>query len=135
MRRLVMGARVARLTTIDPDGRPNVVPLVFAIDGERLYSSIDDKPKRTPQVRRLANIRANPDKVAVLIDHYDEDWPSVWWVRLRGAGRVIEAGPERDRALALLRERYPQYEDMPPQGPVLAVEVSEWRGWSWRPLE
>jgi PPOX class probable F420-dependent enzyme len=135
MRRLVTGARVAHLATIDPDGRPNLVPLVFALHGETVYSSIDDKPKRTPQLRRLANIRANPDKVAVLIDHYEEEWPGVWWVRLRGAGRVIEAGPERDRALALLRERYPQYEEMPPQGAVLAVDVTEWRGWSWRPLQ
>ena len=135
MRRLVAGARVARMATIDPDGRPHVVPLVFALDGETLYSSIDDKPKRTPRLRRLANLRANPDLVTVLVDHYEEAWPEVWWVRLRGTGRVVEEGPERDRGLALLAERYPQYRDMPPQGAVIALDITEWRGWSWRPLQ
>jgi PPOX class probable F420-dependent enzyme len=135
MRRLVAGARVARMATVDPDGRPNMVPVVFAIHGDTLYSSIDDKPKQTRQVRRLDNIRANPDKLTVLIDHYEESWPEVWWVRLRGGGRVIEEGPERERALALLAERYPQYEDMPPQGAVIAVDIAEWRGWSWRSLQ
>lgn len=135
MRRLVAGARVARMATIDPDGRPHLVPLVFALDGETLYSSIDDKPKRTPRLRRLANLRANPDLVTVLVDHYVEEWPEVWWVRLRGTGRVLEEGPERDRGLALLAERYPQYRDMPPQGAVIALDITEWRGWSWRPLQ
>jgi PPOX class probable F420-dependent enzyme len=135
MRRLADGARVARMATIDPDGRPNTVPVVFALDGDTLYSSIDDKPKRTLQVRRLDNIKRNPDKVAVLIDHYEEDWPEVWWVRLRGSARVIEDGPERDRALELLARRYTQYDEMPPQGAVIAVDVTEWRGWSWRPLQ
>ena len=135
MRRLVAGARVARMATIDPDGRPHLVPLVFALDGETLYSSIDDKPKRTPRLRRLANLRANPDLVTVLVDHYEEVWPEVWWVRLRGTGRVVEEGPERDRGLALLAERYPQYRDMPPQGAVIALDITEWRGWSWRPLQ
>lgn len=135
MRRLVADARVARMATIDPDGRPHLVPLVFALEGETLYSSIDDKPKRTMRVRRLANLRANPDRVTVLVDHYEEAWPEVWWVRLRGTGRVLEEGPERDRGLALLAQRYPQYRDMPPQGAVIALDITEWRGWSWRPLQ
>jgi PPOX class probable F420-dependent enzyme len=135
MRRLVTGSRVARMATIDPDGRPHVVPLVFALDGDTLYSSIDDKPKATPRVRRLTNIRANPDRVTVLIDHYEDDWPAVWWVRLRGTGRILEDAPERERGLELLSEKYPQYRDMPPQGAVIVLDVTEWRGWSWRPLQ
>lgn len=135
MRRLVTGSRVARMATIDPDGRPHIVPLVFALDGDTLYSSIDDKPKDTPRVRRLTNIRANPERVTVLIDHYEDDWPAVWWVRLRGTGRVLEDGQERDRGLALLAEKYPQYRDLPPQGAVIALDVTEWRGWSWRPIQ
>jgi PPOX class probable F420-dependent enzyme len=135
MRRQVAGARVARLATVDTDGRPHLVPLVFALDGDTLYSPIDDKPKGTPRVRRLDNIRANPDRVTVLVDHYEEDWPRVWWVRLRGNGRILEEGPERERGLGLLREKYPQYRDMPPQGAVIALDVTEWRGWSWRPIE
>lgn len=135
MRRLVTGSRVARMATIDPDGRPHIVPLVFALDGDTLYSSIDDKPKDTPRVRRLTNIRANPERVTALIDHYEDDWPAVWWVRLRGTGRVLEDGQERDRGLALLAEKYPQYRDLPPQGAVIALDVTEWRGWSWRPIQ
>ncbi len=135
MRRLVADARVARMATIDPDGRPHLVPLVFALDGEILYSSIDEKPKRTPRVRRLANIRANPDRVTVLVDHYEEEWPQLWWVRLRGTGRVLEEGPERDRGIGLLVEKYPQCRDSLPRGAVIALDVTEWRGWSWRPLQ
>ena len=135
MRRLVAGSRVARMATIDPDGRPHVVPLVFAIDGDTVYSSVDDKPKKTLQVRRLGNIRANPDRVTILVDHYEDDWPAVWWVRLRGTGRVLDDGAERERGLRLLSDKYPQYRDMPPQGAVIALDVIEWRGWSWRPLQ
>lgn len=135
MRRLVSESRVARMATIEPGGRPHLVPLVFALDGDVLYSAIDDKPKGTPRVRRLGNILANPDRVTVLVDHYEEDWPAVWWVRLRGTGRILEDGPERDRGLRLLFDKYHQYRDMPPQGAVIALDVTEWRGWSWRPLQ
>jgi PPOX class probable F420-dependent enzyme len=135
MRRLVASARSARVATIDPDGRPNLVPIVFVLEGDTLYSSVDAKPKESPELRRLANVRARPAGIAVLIDHYEEDWPELWWVRLRGRARVLTDGSERDRALELLVEKYPRYRDMPPQGDVLAVDVAEWRGWSWRSLE
>jgi PPOX class probable F420-dependent enzyme len=135
MRRLVADARSARVATIDPDGRPHLVPVVFVVDGDTLYSSVDAKPKRTPELRRLANLRAAPEGVAFLIDHYEEDWPQVWWVRLRGRGRVIEEGPERDRAHRLLVDKYPQYRDMDPLGDVVALDITEWRGWAWRPVQ
>jgi PPOX class probable F420-dependent enzyme len=135
MRRLVAGARSARVATIDPDGRPNQVPVVFVVDGDTLYSSVDAKPKSSPELRRLANLRATPEGVSFLIDHYDEDWPQVWWVRLRGRGRVIEEGQERDRAHRLLVEKYPQYREMDPLGDVVALDINEWRGWSWRPVQ
>lgn len=134
MRRLVAEARVARLATLDPDGSPNLVPFVFALDGDTLYSSVDEKPKRTRRLRRLENIRRNP-QVTVLVDHYEEEWRRLWWVRLRGRGRVIEEGPERDRALALLGKKYPQYRASPPEGPVIGVDVTDWRGWSWRSVQ
>lgn len=134
MRRLVADARVGRLATLDPDGRPNLVPFVFALEGDSLYSSVDEKPKGSRRLRRVENLRRDPE-VTVLVDHYEEDWPGLWWVRLRGRGRVLEDGPERARALALLRDKYPQYREAPPRGPVIAVDVIEWRGWSWRPVE
>jgi PPOX class probable F420-dependent enzyme len=121
--------RVARLATIDPDGRPHLVPIVFALDGETLYSAVDQKPKRSRRLRRIENARARPD-VTVLVDHYEEDWSRLWWTRLRGRARVLDGGDEHDRALELLAEKYPQYRSEPPAGPVLAIDVAEVRTWS-----
>jgi PPOX class probable F420-dependent enzyme len=122
-------ARVARLATTDPDGRPHLVPIVFALDGDTLYTAVDRKPKRSRRLRRIENARARPD-VTVLVDHYEEDWSRLWWVRLRGRARVLDGGPEREHALALLADKYPQYRADPPDGPVLAVDVDERRSWS-----
>jgi PPOX class probable F420-dependent enzyme len=122
-------ARVARLATIDPDGRPHLVPIVFALDGDTLYSAVDRKPKRSTTLRRIENARARAD-VTVLVDHYDEDWTTLWWIRLRGRARVLDGGDERERALELLRRKYPQYESDPPDGPVLAVDVVDVREWA-----
>jgi len=122
-------ARVARLATTDPDGRPHLVPIVFALDGDTLYSAVDRKRKRSSKLRRIENARARPD-VTILVDHYDEDWSLLWWIRLRGRARVLDDGDERERALALLAEKYPQYRAEPPDGPVLAVDVTEIRDWS-----
>ena len=130
MRRRVAAARVARLATIDPDGAPNVVPVVFVLDGDTVYSSVDEKPKRTRKLRRLENLRRDP-RFMILVDHYDEEWPSVWWVRLRGRGRVLEEGDQRQRALRLLAEKYEQYEKEAPQGAVIALDLEEWRGWAY----
>ncbi len=120
---------MARLATTDPGGRPHLVPIVFALDGDTLYSAVDRKPKRSRTLRRIENARARPD-VTVLVDHYDEDWERLWWIRLRGRARVLDDGKERKRALALLTAKYPQYRDVPPDGPVLAVDVTQVRTWS-----
>jgi PPOX class probable F420-dependent enzyme len=123
-------ARVARLATADADKRPHVVPIVFALAGETVYSAVDAKPKRTTALRRLANVAANP-RVAVLVDHYDEDWHTLWWVRADGTARVLDSEQREGRqALARLVERYPQYRDQPPPGPVLAIDVERWSSWS-----
>lgn len=122
------------LATIDPDGSPNLVPFCFALDGDTLYSGVDEKPKTTRRLRRLENIRRDP-RVTVLIDHYEEDWENAWWVRLRGSARILEDGEERERGARLLVEKYPQYREDPPRGDVIAVEVDEWLGWSSSPVE
>jgi PPOX class probable F420-dependent enzyme len=122
-------ARVARLATTDPDGRPHLVPIVFALDGDTLYSAVDRKPKRSSKLRRIENARARPD-VTILVDHYEENWGGLWWIRLRGRARVLDDGEEHDHALALLQEKYPQYRAEPPEGPVLAVDVTEVREWT-----
>jgi PPOX class probable F420-dependent enzyme len=124
----VRAARVARLATLDPDGRPHLVPIVFALAGDTLYSAVDAKPKRSRMLRRIENARVRPD-VAVLLDRYDEDWGRLWWVRLRGKARVLDGGDEAVRALELLVDKYEQYRNDPPGYPVLAVDVAEWRGW------
>jgi PPOX class probable F420-dependent enzyme len=122
-------ARVARLAMLDPDGRSHLVPIVFALDGDTLYSAVDSKPKRSRRLRRIENARGRPD-LTILVDHYEEDWGRLWWIRLRGRARVLHAGEELERALALLTEKYPQYRDDPPTGPVLAVDVTDVHEWS-----
>lgn len=122
-------ARVARLATADAGGRPHLVPVVFAVEGDRIYTVVDAKPKRTTSLRRLANVLENP-RVALLVDHYDDaDWDALWWVRADGRGRVLDPGvdDEARRAVALLRARYPQQRAA---GVVLAVDVERWSGWS-----
>ena len=127
----MQNARVARLATIDPDGRPHLVPIVFVLDGDTLYSAVDTKPKRSRQLRRIENARERPD-VTVLVDHYEDDWSRLWWVRLRGRARVLDEGDEAERALELLTEKYEQYRSEPPGRPVLAIDLVEWRGWAAR---
>jgi PPOX class probable F420-dependent enzyme len=117
--------RVARLATVGADGRPHVVPICFALDGDTLYTAVDEKPKATRKLRRLANIEANP-RVDVVIDHWDEDWTRLWWVRLAGTARVVE---HDERALELLRAKYPQYRTAPPAGPFVVVEIDVRREW------
>ena len=123
-------ARVARLATVGAEGRPHLVPIVFALAGDTVYHAVDRKPKRTTALRRLANVAANP-RASLLVDVYDDaDWTRLWWVRADGAGRVLEPACEEARhAIALLARRYGQYRDAPPAGPVLAVDVERWSGW------
>jgi PPOX class probable F420-dependent enzyme len=128
-RALFATARVARLATVGADARPHLVPIVFALEGDAIYSAVDAKPKRTTALKRLANVAHNP-RVALLADHYDDaDWGALWWVRADGLARVVEEAAEAERAVALLRERYEQYRAEPPRGPVLAVAVERWSGW------
>lgn len=131
-RRRFTDARVARLATVRPDGAPHLVPIVFAVDGGRICSVVDVKPKASLDLARLRNVAGSP-RVSLLVDHYEEDWERLWWVRADGVARVVQEGPERERAIALLRERYPQ-EAAPGSvfGAALIVEVTRWLGWSAR---
>jgi PPOX class probable F420-dependent enzyme len=124
----VASARVARLATHNPAGVIDVVPITFALVDERtIVTAIDHKPKRTTRLQRLDNIRANPS-VTVLVDHYDDDWSTLWWVRMRGSAS-IEEQPEPS-LLAPLVAKYPQYEKFPPDGPVIVVTIDDATGWS-----
>ena len=120
-------AAVARLASVGRDGRPHLVPIVFALDGETIYSVVDEKPKRSTRLQRVENLRER-DAAAVLVDHYDDDWTQLWWVRADGRARVLDgAEREAERAVALLAARYPQQRAA---GAVLAVDVERWSGWS-----
>jgi PPOX class probable F420-dependent enzyme len=127
-RGLFAAARVARLATVDAQYRPHLVPIVFAVAADTVYSVVDDKPKRTRALRRLDNVKSNPF-VALLVDHYDDaDWSALWWVRADGRARVLdESEPEAGSAIEMLQQRYPQQRAA---GPVLAVDVQRWSGWS-----
>jgi PPOX class probable F420-dependent enzyme len=122
-------ARVARLATVGADGQPHLVPIVFAVVDDVIYSVVDAKPKRTTQLRRLANVAANP-KVSVLVDHYEDDWSRLWWMRADGTARIVPLPSDEGRlALQRLTERYPQYRVTVPPGPVLAIDVNRWVSW------
>ena len=127
--RLVSHARVARLATIDSEGHPHVVPVVFAVDGRRIVTAVDHKPKTTTALKRLSNV-ATHARVSLLVDHFEEDWTRLWWVRVDGEAKIVSAGPEFDDALAGLAAKYEQYRDQPPPGPVIVVAVDRVVGWA-----
>jgi PPOX class probable F420-dependent enzyme len=129
-RRRLADAAVARLATVTEAGRPHIVPITFAVDGDVIYTAVDAKPKTTVSgLRRLRNIRGQP-RVAVLADHYADDWASLWWARADGAAAILEDPGQIAAPVALLAARYPQYRDRPPAGPVIAIRVTRWTGWA-----
>jgi len=121
-------APVARLATVAPDGRPHLVPVVFAVDGEVIYTAVDAKPKTTQRLRRLANIDGNP-RVSLLVDHYAEDWTQLWWVRVDGVATIHHDGNAMRIGRDLLRAKYDQYQSVPLNGPVIAVAIRRWSSW------
>lgn len=121
------GARVARLATVSAEGVPHLVPVTFAVLGERVVFAVDDKPKSTTRLRRLDNIAARP-RVCLLADVYDDDWTRLWWVRADGTATVRATDADAVDALAA---RYPAYVERRPAGPVVSIEVGTWTGWSW----
>ena len=129
MRKRLGEARVAHLATADAEGRPHVVPIAFAHDDENLYFAVDDKPKRSRNLKRLRNIAGNP-RVSVLVDHYEDDWTRLWWVRLDGVAHVLVHDAEAQHAIDLLARKYTQYRDARPPGPVVAITIQRMTGWA-----
>jgi PPOX class probable F420-dependent enzyme len=117
-------ARVGRLATVTADGRPHVVPVCFALAGGRIHTAVDAKPKSTRALKRLENVRAT-GRASLLVDHYEEDWSRLWWVRVDGPAEVVDAG----EALAALAAKYEQYRAAPPAGPAIAITPERWRSW------
>ncbi|MBV8980837.1 MAG: TIGR03668 family PPOX class F420-dependent oxidoreductase [Acidimicrobiia bacterium] len=123
-------ARVARLATVTATNDPHLVPICFAVDGDTgtIYSAVDAKPKTTPDLKRLRNIEANP-RVTLLVDHYDDDWTRIWWVRVDGHAAVENHEP---RAVELLTAKYRQYLDNPHSlGRIVVVQPARWRWWAF----
>ena len=126
-------ARTGHLATADAKGVPHVIPCCFAFDGRRIYSPLDQKPKRTSlrRLKRVRNILDNPS-VALVVDHYEEDWRRLWYILVTGSAEVLEAGDEQADAIRLLREKYPQYREMDiDENPVIGitpVRVVSWSG-------
>ena len=129
-RRFLDSRRVGHLATADASGMPHVVPVCFAIAADRVYITIDQKPKRDPRLlKRLRNIAANPS-AALVADRYDENWDRLGWVMLRGAAEILDCGAEHDRAQELLRARYPQYRRMRlDELPVIAIDIERVASW------
>ena len=128
-RKRLAEARVARLATVGERGKPHVVPVTFAVDGDIIYFAVDGKPKRTRNLQRLRNIAANPS-VSLLVDHYEEDWSRLWWVRVDGTARVADDPTQSRHALDVLTARYPQYVRALPPGPVVTVTIDRITGWA-----
>jgi PPOX class probable F420-dependent enzyme len=126
-RRRLSSARVGHLATVSATHRPHVVPCCFVLDGDTLYSAVDAKPKTTLALQRLENIRSN-GAVSLLVDHYEEDWTRLWWVRVDGTASVADEA-ERQVALGLLAAKYEQYRSSAPPGPVVAIAIDRWRMW------
>jgi PPOX class probable F420-dependent enzyme len=118
----------AMLATVGPDAVPHIVPVVFAVHGDVVYTAVDAKRKSTRRLRRLANIEANP-QVSLLVDHYEDDWSQLWWVRADGVAAIHYSGEEMAAGYALLRRKYPQYQRIALDGPVVTVDVKRWSSW------
>ena len=122
---------VARLVTLAADGRPAPVPIVFARSAAVLFSPIDGKPKRAGELARERNLRADP-RVALLLDHYEDDWERLWWLRVEGRAEVVLAAAH-PRALEALRAKYPQYARVPiSSGEPRLLRIAILRVSSWR---
>jgi PPOX class probable F420-dependent enzyme len=120
----VAAARVGRLATVTPGGRPHIVPVCFAVHDGDIVTAVDQKPKTTRALQRLENVRAT-GRASLLVDHYEEDWARIWWVRVDGAAEVVDS----EAAIDTLARKYEQYRANRPEGPVIVLHPGEWRSW------
>jgi PPOX class probable F420-dependent enzyme len=117
-------ARVGRLATVTAGGRAHIVPVCFALHDGLVYTAVDAKPKATRDLARLENVRAT-GRASLLVDHYEEDWSNLWWVRVDGVAEVLQS----ERAVDALAVKYEQYRSARPAGPLIAITPERWRSW------
>lgn len=125
-------ARIARLATITPAGRPHIVPVTFAFAEDQLVTMVDHKPKTTTRLQRLANIDHNP-QVSLLADHYEEDWDKLWWVRVDGHAESHDEGGAWEASGRALGEKYDQYRERRPEGTAIVISIDRVTWWSSTP--
>ncbi len=133
--RFLRSARTGHLATADAKGRPQVVPVCFVFDGQAIYSVLDAKPKTTPlrRLRRVKNILANP-QVSLVVDHYEENWDKLQYILVSGDAELLESDEKWVVAIAMLREKYPQYQAMDlDQSPVIKITPVRYSPWSSQP--
>jgi PPOX class probable F420-dependent enzyme len=131
---LLLAARTARLGclgTVGPHGEPHLVPVTFALAGDRCVLAVDHKPKTGRGLQRVRNLERDP-RVSLLLDGYAEDWSTLWWVRVDGRAHISSDPAGRGAALEALQAKYRQYAAAPPSGPVIVVTVIRAVGWSHR---
>jgi PPOX class probable F420-dependent enzyme len=123
-------APVARLATLRADGTPRLVPITFALVDDLICSAVDEvKPKTSTRLARISDIERDP-RVGLVVDHYGDDWSTLWWVRVDGTAAVYDSGDLRERALAALSAKYPPYAQAPPSGVLLVITPTRWAGWT-----
>jgi PPOX class probable F420-dependent enzyme len=122
-------ARSGHMATVRPDGEPHIVVVTFALIDEHVVTAIDHKPKTTQRLQRIVNIESHPS-ASFLVDHYDDDWAKLWWVRVDGAAAVHEDGALHQHAIESLTIKYPQYEERPPEGPVVTIALDDVSWWA-----
>ena len=133
--RFLRSARAGHLATADANGQPHVIPVCYVFDGQTIYSVLDAKPKTTSlrQLRRVRNILANPH-VSLVVDHYEEDWTRLQYVMVTGDAELLESGEEWNRVIAMLREKYPQYQSMDlGESPVIKITPARFVPWTFEP--
>jgi PPOX class probable F420-dependent enzyme len=125
-------AEVARMATVRPNGNPHVVPITFALDGLRVVTAIDHKPKSTERLQRLVNIESN-DHVSLVVDHFVDEWTDLWWVRVDGSATIYFDGSRWSKGIDALSKKYLQYRERPPSGPLIAIDLEDLKWWSGTP--
>lgn len=124
----VAAARVGRFATYHPADGPHIVPVTFTVVGTALVHMVDGKPKRSANLKRIANLETVP-AASLLVDRYEDEWDSLWWVRVDGATTLFSTGPEWEIARAALADKYAQYEDDPPEGPAIYLSIDKISSW------
>jgi PPOX class probable F420-dependent enzyme len=135
MAAILQSFRVGHLATADAKAMPHLVPICFVYDGQAVYTAIDHKPKRATgyRMKRIRNLLENP-QVTFLVDHYEEDWQQLSYIMIQGRAQILESGPERQRALGLLEDKYPQYRERQlaqDTGLVIKIVPDSIRRWAW----